>query len=169
MMPKVGISREEQQKVVAYRGGHLQVVACAGSGKTEAVSQRVAGLILEGTPPAGIVAFTFTERAAESLKFRILQRVADKLGEDALDRLSPMFVGTIHSYGFRLLQDHVPEYADFELLDEHRLTGLLCREHKNLGLTQLHDRGVRLDRRLSTPSGCHRKRTDFAGSRSGAH
>jgi DNA helicase II / ATP-dependent DNA helicase PcrA len=130
----------EQAKVVAYRGGNLQVVACAGSGKTEAVSQRVAALILEGTPPGGIVAFTFTERAAASLKFRILQRVADKLGEDALDALSPMFVGTIHSYGFRLLQDHVPEFADFELLDDHRLTGLLCREHKHLELTRLHDR-----------------------------
>ncbi len=138
MMPETFNLSEEQQQVVAYRGGHLQVVACAGSGKTEAVSQRVAALIVKGGPPAGIVAFTFTERAAESLKFRILQRVADKLGDEALDRLSPMFVGTIHSYGFRLLQDHVPRYADFELLDDHRLTGLLCREHKNLGLTQLH-------------------------------
>jgi DNA helicase II / ATP-dependent DNA helicase PcrA len=138
MMPGTLNLSEEQQKVVAHRGRHLQVVACAGSGKTETVSQRVASLILEGTPPAGIVAFTFTERAAASLKFRILQRVADKMGDDALDLLSPMFVGTIHSYGFRLLQDHVPEYADFELLDDHRLTGLLCREHKNLGLTQLH-------------------------------
>lgn len=54
----------EQQQVVAHRGQHLQVVACAGSGKTEAVSQRVAALILEDTPPDGIVAFTFTERAA---------------------------------------------------------------------------------------------------------
>jgi len=129
----------EQRKVIAYRGGHLQVIACAGSGKTEAISQRVAALIVEGTPPAGIVAFTFTERAATSLKTRILQRVADKLGANVLDSLSPMFVGTIHSYGLRLLQQHVPEYADFELLDDHRLAGLLCREHKQLGLTQLRE------------------------------
>lgn len=131
----------EQRKVIAHRRGHLQVIACAGSGKTEAVSQRVASLIFEGTPPSGIVAFTFTERAAASLKTRILQRVAEKLGDEVLDSLSPMFVGTIHSFGFRLLQDHVPEYADFELLDDHRLAGLLAREHKQLGLTQL-DKGV---------------------------
>ena len=41
----------EQQAVVSYRGGHLQVVACAGSGKTESISRRVAALIDEGLSP----------------------------------------------------------------------------------------------------------------------
>ncbi|MGH9481852.1 MAG: UvrD-helicase domain-containing protein, partial [Terriglobales bacterium] len=44
----------------------LQVVACAGSGKTEAMAQRVARLIAAGEDPGSIVAFTFTERAAAS-------------------------------------------------------------------------------------------------------
>ena len=35
----------EQLDVVNYRDGHLQVVACAGSGKTEAIANRVAALI----------------------------------------------------------------------------------------------------------------------------
>jgi superfamily I DNA/RNA helicase len=35
----------EQQQVIAHRGGHLQVVACAGAGKTEAISRRVSTLI----------------------------------------------------------------------------------------------------------------------------
>src|SRR5262245_40610391 len=61
----------EQQKVISYRSGHLQVIACAGAGKTEAISRRVSTLIEEGAEPAQIVAFTFTERAAESLKNRI--------------------------------------------------------------------------------------------------
>jgi superfamily I DNA/RNA helicase len=34
----------EQQRVIAHRGGHLQVVACAGAGKTEAISRRVSTL-----------------------------------------------------------------------------------------------------------------------------
>ena len=38
----------EQQAAIDYRGGHLQIIACAGSGKTEATSQRVAKLIDEG-------------------------------------------------------------------------------------------------------------------------
>ena len=61
----------EQQKVIDHRGGHLQVIACAGAGKTEAISRRVASLIEEGVEPCQIIAFTFTERAAESLKTRI--------------------------------------------------------------------------------------------------
>ncbi len=48
-----------------------------------------------------------------------------------------MFVGTIHSYCLRLLQDHVPEFGNFDVLDENRLAGLLSREHKRLGLSTL--------------------------------
>src|SRR5215210_5571201 len=85
---------------VNHRGSHLQIIASAGSGKTEVVSQRVASLLADGFEPSSIVAFTFTERAAASLKSRIDRRVLEhpKLGEPFLDRLGGMFVGTIHSY-----------------------------------------------------------------------
>src|SRR3954469_18430084 len=96
----------EQEQVISHRGGHLQVIACAGAGKTEAISRRVSSLIEEGVEPAQIVAFTFTERAAESLKTRITRRVAEAKGLAFLDRLGSMFVGTIHAYCLRLLQDH---------------------------------------------------------------
>src|SRR4051812_31190774 len=86
----------EQQQVVTHRGTDLQVIACAGSGKTESISRRVAALIAEGSTPASIVAFTFTERAAEELKERITQRIAERMGLGFRDRLGPMFVGTIH-------------------------------------------------------------------------
>src|SRR4051812_31938044 len=95
----------EQAKVIDHRDGHLQVVACAGAGKTEAISRRVAALLLDGVEPNQIVAFTFTERAATGLKTRIQQRVAEAKGPAFLDRLGPMFVGTIHAYCLRLLQD----------------------------------------------------------------
>jgi DNA helicase-2/ATP-dependent DNA helicase PcrA len=60
----------EQQRVVDYRHGQLQVIACEGSGKTESISRRVAQLVAEGAEPASIVAFTFTERAAASACLR---------------------------------------------------------------------------------------------------
>src|SRR5208282_1786872 len=113
----------EQQNVIAYRGGHLQVIACAGSGKTEAISRRVSSLIEEGVEPAQIVAFTFTDRAATSLKNRVTRRVAEAMGHAFLDRLGPMFVGTIHAYCLRMLQDYVPEFGNFDILDENRLAG----------------------------------------------
>ena len=127
----------EQEQVVVHRGTHLQVIACAGAGKTEAISRRVATLILEGVEPCQIIAFTFTERAAESLKARINRRVAEVKGPEFLDRLGPMFVGTIHAYCLRMLQDHVPEFGNYDLLDENRLAGLVSREHKRLELSKL--------------------------------
>ncbi len=127
----------EQQKVIAHRDGHLQVIACAGAGKTEAISRRVASLILDGAEPSQVIAFTFTDRAAQSLKTRITKRIAEAKGPAFLDRLGPMFVGTIHSYCLRMLQDHVPEFGNFDILDENRLAGLLSREHKRLELSKL--------------------------------
>src|SRR5437868_11190526 len=83
----------EARSAVEYRGGHLQIIASAGSGKTEVVSQRVAELLADGVPSDAIVAFTFTERAAASLKSRIDRCVLanPELGEPFLDQLGPMF------------------------------------------------------------------------------
>jgi DNA helicase II / ATP-dependent DNA helicase PcrA len=122
---------------VLHRGSHLQIIASAGSGKTEVVAQRFAQLMADGADPAGIIAFTFTERAADELKARISARVEERLGPASLDRVGAAFVGTIHSYCFRLLQQHVPRYETFDVLDERRLTAFLCREEPALHLKNL--------------------------------
>jgi hypothetical protein len=54
-------------RAVKHRGGHVQIIASAGSGKTEVVAQQVAELFVKGEAPDAAVAFTFTERAADSL------------------------------------------------------------------------------------------------------
>ena len=48
---------------VNHRGSHLQIIAAAGSGKTEVVSQRIVSLIADGVASREIVGFTFTEKA----------------------------------------------------------------------------------------------------------
>lgn len=131
---------KEQEQVVSHRGGHLQVIACAGSGKTESISRRVAALIAEGAPPASIVAFTFTEKAAAELKERIYKRVEEQKGKDFLGHLGPMYVGTIHGYCFRLLQDYVPKYGNYDVLDENRHFGLLSRMFSSIHLQELKRR-----------------------------
>ncbi len=127
----------EQKNIIAHRGAHLQVVACAGSGKTETVAVRVATLLEEKVAPDGIVAFTFTRAAAAGLKTRILTRYQERNPGANLDALSPLYVGTIHAYCLRLLQMYVPRYATFDLYDEHRLIGLVLREYFELGLQHI--------------------------------
>lgn len=121
---------------VEHRGSQVQIIAGAGSGKTEVVSQRVAALLSEGVPASGIVAFTFTQRAAEELKVRIGRRVEQRLGRAALDRMGELYVGTIHGFCFRLLQQRVPRYETFDVLDDNQLTAFLSREATRLKLKQ---------------------------------
>lgn len=119
---------------VTYRGGHLQIIACAGAGKTETIARRVASLLADGVAPAGIIAFTFTDKAGAELKSRIELKVREHLdlGPAMLDRLGPMFVGTMHAYCMQMLQARVPAFAAYDVLDPHKLIGLLSREYNTL-------------------------------------
>jgi DNA helicase-2/ATP-dependent DNA helicase PcrA len=139
--PSTPILEGDALAAVRHRGTHIQIIASAGSGKTEVVSQRVADLLAEDVPARSIVAFTFTERAAEELKNRISRRVEDRLGRTALDLLSGLFVGTIHSYCFRLLQQHVPRFETYDVLDDNQLTAFLTREANRLAIRQLDPTG----------------------------
>ena len=127
----------EALRAVQHRGTHLQIIASAGSGKTEVVSQRIVDLLADDVPPSGIVAFTFTERAGEELATRIAQRVEERLGRGTLDRLGGLFVGTIHAFCFRLLQQYVRRYETYDVLDENQLTAFLSREANRLGIRVL--------------------------------
>jgi DNA helicase-2/ATP-dependent DNA helicase PcrA len=131
------IPSKEQQRIIDHPSGHLQVIACAGSGKTEAISQRIARLMSEGVMPKSIIAFTFTNRAADSMKNRIMRRVAERMGQDATESLGGMFVGTIHSYCYRLLREHVPGLAKYDTLDDHKLAALLARENSRIDLPKV--------------------------------
>jgi DNA helicase-2/ATP-dependent DNA helicase PcrA len=124
-------------RAVRHRGSHLQIIACAGSGKTEVVAQRVADLLAGGADARSVIAFTFTERAAAELKARISARVEQRLGTAALDQLGAAFVGTIHAYCFRFLQQYVPAYETYDVLDDRRLTAFLGREEPRLRLKEL--------------------------------
>ncbi|MYB15479.1 MAG: ATP-dependent helicase [Chloroflexi bacterium] len=122
---------------VRHRGGPLQIIASAGSGKTEVVSQRIADLLADGVLPGQIVSFTFNEAAADELKTRVEDRVANRLGRGFLDHMNDCFIGTIHSYCFRLLQSQVPGYETFDVLDEHGLSAFLSIESSRIKLGEL--------------------------------
>jgi DNA helicase-2/ATP-dependent DNA helicase PcrA len=76
-----------QRKAIEHNGKNLQLIACAGSGKTEVVARRVVHLLDPRNEPIllprNIIAFTFTDKAAAELKERITTRVRQALGEVA--------------------------------------------------------------------------------------
>jgi DNA helicase-2/ATP-dependent DNA helicase PcrA len=133
-MSKAPTLEGQSREAVDHRGSHVQIIASAGSGKTEVVSQRVVSLIAEGVSAREIVAFTFTERAAKELKSRIAARLEQRLGAEAVDQLSGLYVGTIHGYCFQFLQQYVPRYETFDVLDESQHVAFLCREASHLNI-----------------------------------
>jgi len=97
--------------------GNLQIIACAGSGKTEFVSERIAYMIFKKVArPEQIVAFTFTDKAAEELKFRVRSKIKEQLGKQP--DIGDMYIGTIHAFAFKILQDFIPKYRNYDMLDE---------------------------------------------------
>src|SRR5438445_12152998 len=105
------------QRHFEHSGKNLQLIACAGSGKTEVVARRVVHLLDPRTQPIlaprNLIAFTFTEKAAAELKERIITRCRDELGP--VPGLAEMFVGTIHAFCLELLKSEVAEYLRFEV------------------------------------------------------
>ena len=129
----------DRKKAIEHLEGNLQLIACAGAGKTEIVARRVANLLSPkakgggGCVPANIVAFTFTEKAAGELKERIYERVQDALG--SVTGLAEMYVGTIHGFCLDLLRTEVPQYMKYEVLNEVQQTLYVDRHSKESGLT----------------------------------
>ncbi|CAN2187287.1 DEXQc_UvrD domain containing protein [Candidatus Nanopelagicaceae bacterium] len=131
----------QAQAAVDHRGSHLQIIASAGSGKTETVSQRIATLVAEGVDPSEIVAFTFTEKAAEELKARVRDRVEVFAGKSAADKLGNMYVGTIHGFCFQMLTRYVGKYESYDVMDENQLAAFVQRQAHFLKVKDLDPTG----------------------------
>lgn len=131
---------DAQLAAIDHITGNLQLIACAGSGKTEVVAQRVVSLLRPvasggaGCIPENIVAFTFTEKAAAELKERVHARCHERLGN--VTGLANMYVGTIHGFCLELLKSEVPAFMKYEVLNEVQQTLFVDRHSKSSGLTQ---------------------------------
>lgn len=126
---------DPQREAALARDRYLRIMAGAGAGKTETLTRRIVWLLGRGAAPREIVAFTFTDRAAAAMKERIYRRVEELLGLGRLKNLGEMFVGTIHAYCARLLQDHFG-YGNWDVMDQNQEMAFLLQRGWELGLGQ---------------------------------
>jgi DNA helicase-2/ATP-dependent DNA helicase PcrA len=113
MNGSTGELNDRQREAVEHDGGHLLVLAGAGSGKTRVLVHRIARLVGTGrTDPHRIVAMTFTNKAAGEMR----ERVQALLTKDA----SAVTLGTFHSVCARILRREsglVGYPSDFSIFD----------------------------------------------------
>jgi DNA helicase-2/ATP-dependent DNA helicase PcrA len=72
-------------------------LACAGSGESRTLAYRIARLIAEGNEPNGIVAFTFTEKAAEAIEVKVAGAL-EAVGVEPTPCTSAQFIRTASTY-----------------------------------------------------------------------
>ena len=115
---------------------NLQIIACAGSGKTQVISAHIVRILQRGVPPSAVVTFTFTDKAAGELKDLIDRLARETLGSNL--GLGDMFVGTIRGYCLNLLQSPpLYRYLKYTVLDEVQQRLNIDRHSTQSGLTSV--------------------------------
>ncbi len=148
-----------QRAAVETVGRNVCVSAGAGSGKTRVLVERFVYLVMEHQiSPQAILAITFTEKAANEMKRRIVERLREENLEEARREVENASIGTIHAFAARLLKEHpleagvdphfvILESHEAEILQERVLDGVietLAREKEVFNLLhRFEERKVR--------------------------
>jgi DNA helicase-2/ATP-dependent DNA helicase PcrA len=112
---------QEQLAVATAPGGPMLVVAGAGSGKTRALTYRLAWLVGHGVDPSRIMLVTFTNRAAREMLSRVEVLVKHKTRD--------IWGGTFHHIANRILRQHGKVLGispDFTILDREDARDLIA-------------------------------------------
>lgn len=123
----------QQREAVEATEGPLLILAGAGSGKTRVITYRIAYLIEScGVPPESVLAVTFTNKAADQMKARVVALLSDSL--EAWPHIS-----TFHSFCVRVLRRNIDRLGythDFSIYDEDDQQRILKVCLKELGLSE---------------------------------
>ena len=123
---------EPQRQAVTAESGNRLVLAGAGSGKTRVLVHRIAWLIqVQQVRPWGLLAVTFTNKAAREMKNRIEEMLGEPVGG--------MWVGTFHGLAHRFLRAHWKDAhlpRQFQILDSDDQFRQIKRLLKSLELDE---------------------------------
>lgn len=140
----------EQKRAIETNDKNLRIIACAGSGKTTTVAAKIAYLLDEGNKlnihPENIIAFTYTEKAAAELKDKVLSKVAPQKG------MADMYIGTIHGWCLKVLQNTEFKYQKYSVLDEIKLQLFIDKYYDRIGMKDVT--------KLAHPYSCMRRFVD---------
>ncbi|MEQ1788403.1 MAG: ATP-dependent helicase, partial [Acidimicrobiales bacterium] len=113
---------DEQETAATYEGGHLLIVAGAGTGKTTTLAARLAHLVERGTAPEHILLLTFSRRAAAELTQRAEAVTGQRIAAAA-------WSGTFHAMANRFLRRYgraIGLDPSFTVLDQADACDLLA-------------------------------------------
>ncbi|MCY4396986.1 MAG: UvrD-helicase domain-containing protein [Rhodospirillaceae bacterium] len=120
---------EAQRQAVEKTEGAVLVLAGAGTGKTRALTTRIAHILAtRRAMPWQILAVTFTNRAAREMRERVARLVAPLLGPGAAEEI---WLGTFHALAARILRRHaelVGLKSNFTILDPDDQVRLLKQQ-----------------------------------------
>ena len=120
-----------QRRAVTYGDGPLLIAAGAGSGKTKTLTSRLIYLLEKGVSPEQIIAVTFTNKAANEMRSRILN------SQLPITNYQLPFVGTFHSLGVQILKNQsqlAGRTSAFSIFDEDDSLSLIKSILANLNL-----------------------------------
>ncbi|HJP04182.1 MAG: DNA helicase II [Chromatiales bacterium] len=128
--PIIDPLNDAQRDAVTAPQEPVLVVAGAGSGKTRVLVHRIAWLVeVEGVSPHGIMAVTFTNKAAAEMRGRVEQLLNMPI--------SNLWIGTFHGLAHRLLRRHAEEVGlpkSFQILDSQDQQRMIRRIIKDMEL-----------------------------------
>lgn len=125
---------EEQEQPFSGTRDRSSILAAAGSGKTRTLTHLLAHDLCSGIPASSIVAFTFTEKAAEDLFARIHALQNEKM--PTVD-LSGIFIGTIHAWCLQYIYSQ-PDFYNITPVDELHFDAIVGRLYDFLGLEEAY-------------------------------
>ena len=124
---------ENQELAINTISQNMQIVACAGSGKTSTMVAHILRLLEEdNVEPENIVAITYTEKAAASLKQKVFDEYKNL--HNSIEGLANMYIGTIHGFCLYMLQEYSDEYKSYETLNDVQTKLFIKRTRKYNGL-----------------------------------